>query len=84
MVLDIFAGSNTTGEIAEKKGRKRIACDTSRKYAASSALRFFDEVIEPANEELFEALLNSDDLPIQLPELKQISLALDEGNYYGS
>lgn len=84
VVLDIFAGSNTTGEIAEKKGRNWIACDTNREYVAASAFRFFDENIEPMHEELFDDLLNSDDLPIQLPDLKQTILAMEEGDYYGS
>jgi len=84
VVFDIFAGSNTTGEIAEKKGRNWIACDTNREYVAASAFRFFDEKIEPMHEELFDDLLNSDDLPIQLPDLKQTSLAMEEGDYYGS
>jgi site-specific DNA-methyltransferase (cytosine-N4-specific) len=82
-VFDIFAGSNTTGEVAEKKGRKWISCDTNREYAAASALRFFDEEIGSENEELFDDLLNSNDLPIEIPELRQMSLELDEGNYYG-
>lgn len=84
IVFDIFAGSNTTGEIAEKKGRKWIACDSNREYVAASAFRFFDENIEPIHEELFDDLLNSDDLPIQLPDLKQTILAMEEGDYYGS
>jgi len=45
LVLDIFAGSNTTGEVAERLGRRWIACDLDRTYVATSVFRFCaDEV----------------------------------------
>jgi site-specific DNA-methyltransferase (cytosine-N4-specific) len=40
LVLDPFAGSNTTGAIAEKLGRKWIAIEKDRHYAKDSQLRF--------------------------------------------
>jgi DNA modification methylase len=40
LVLDIFAGSNTTGAVAEKLGRNWIAFEQERKYLASSIFRF--------------------------------------------
>jgi DNA modification methylase len=40
VVLDIFAGSNTTGEIAERMGRRWLAFDLSREYLAASVFRF--------------------------------------------
>ena len=43
VVLDIFAGSNTTGAAAEKSGRTWIAFEINRKYLASSAFRFLDD-----------------------------------------
>jgi site-specific DNA-methyltransferase (cytosine-N4-specific) len=39
-VLDIFAGSNTTGIAAENQGRRWIAFEKIREYAAASVLRF--------------------------------------------
>jgi hypothetical protein len=42
VVLDIFAGSNTTGSTAERLGRRWIAVDCDRDYVAASALRFMD------------------------------------------
>jgi DNA modification methylase len=39
-VLDIFAGSNTTGEAAEKLGRRWMAFEQHLPYVASSVLRF--------------------------------------------
>jgi DNA modification methylase len=40
IVLDIFAGSNTTGQVAEAEGRRWLAFELSRDYAAASAFRF--------------------------------------------
>lgn len=39
-VLDIFSGSNTTGEVAERLGRKWLSCDLDRDYVNASSLRF--------------------------------------------
>ena len=39
-VLDIFAGSNTTGAVAEKLGRRWLAFEQHLPYVASSVLRF--------------------------------------------
>jgi DNA modification methylase len=40
VVLDIFAGSNTTGWAAESVGRRWLAFEENREYIATSALRF--------------------------------------------
>lgn len=40
VVLDIFAGSNTTGEAAERLGRQWLAFDLDPEYVAASAFRF--------------------------------------------
>ena len=42
-VLDIFSGSNTTGEVAERLGRRWIAFEENRDYVAASAFRFTDD-----------------------------------------
>lgn len=44
VVLDIFSGSNTTGEMAEAEGRRWLAFELDRDYACLSALRFIPEV----------------------------------------
>lgn len=41
-VLDIFAGSNTTGEAAEMHQRKWIGCDLEIEYVGASVFRFLD------------------------------------------
>jgi DNA modification methylase len=43
LVVDIFAGSNTTGEIADRLGRRWIACDLDRSYVAASVFRFCED-----------------------------------------
>lgn len=40
LVLDIFAGSNTTGQVAEAERRRWLAFEQSREYVGSSAFRF--------------------------------------------
>jgi len=44
IILDPFAGSNTTGEAAEKLKRKWISIEIYEEYVKSSKLRFFDKV----------------------------------------
>lgn len=57
-VLDIFAGSNTTGAAAEALQRRWIAFEQNPSYLAASAFRFIDanENIQAAST-LFEKLL---------------------------
>jgi site-specific DNA-methyltransferase (cytosine-N4-specific) len=43
LVVDIFAGSNTTGHTAEIQNRHWVAMDVRRDYVAASALRFLGE-----------------------------------------
>ncbi|KEC72004.1 pvuII DNA methyltransferase [Rhizobium leguminosarum bv. phaseoli CCGM1] len=40
IVVDIFAGSNTTGQAAEALGRRWRAFELSREYVAASVFRF--------------------------------------------
>src|SRR6266478_2393280 len=42
LVLDIFAGSNTTGRTAERLGRRWLTVDHNHDYVVGSALRFMD------------------------------------------
>lgn len=45
IVLDIFAGSNTTGYVAETEGRRWIAFEERLDYLAASSFRFLQEKI---------------------------------------
>jgi site-specific DNA-methyltransferase (cytosine-N4-specific) len=40
LVIDIFAGSNTTGQVAEAARRRWLAFELDPNYVAASALRF--------------------------------------------
>ena len=42
LVIDIFAGSNTTGHAAETLGRKWMTFELSREYLAASVFRFLE------------------------------------------
>jgi site-specific DNA-methyltransferase (cytosine-N4-specific) len=53
LVVDIFAGSNTTGRVAEQLGRRWIAMELDPHYVASSALRFMDHLPESEVPALF-------------------------------
>jgi site-specific DNA-methyltransferase (cytosine-N4-specific) len=70
-VLDIFAGSNTTGEVAEAKGRQWVSCDLDREYLAASALRFFEYPINDKQRELIAELTTGKDIPVDLRNIKR-------------
>ena len=48
LVLDPFAGSNTTGFVAELLGRRWISTDVSREYVQQSRIRFQDPILKAA------------------------------------
>ena len=48
LVLDIFAGSNTTGHVAECEGRKWLAFEERLDYVAASLFRFFADTATDA------------------------------------
>ena len=47
-VLDPFAGSNVTGHVAEKLGRRWLAVEITPDYLAGSRLRFTDRAVASA------------------------------------
>lgn len=44
IVVDIFGGSNTTGQVAEKLNRKWLSFELSHEYVAASIFRFSDDL----------------------------------------
>ena len=66
-VLDIFAGSNTTGEVSEENRRKWIAFEIERKYLATSSFRFLKSANEKDVISLYEKLLNENTFNIKIP-----------------
>lgn len=80
-VLDIFAGSNTTGNAAEKLGRRWIAFEKSLEYLAASAFRFVDELDADQLTKLWEQL-HQDGLPVIVARRqKEFALAEKEAEY---
>ena len=66
-VVDIFAGSNTTGKAAEQLGRRWIAMELDANYAASSALRFMDHLPEGEVPAVFARVASrKDGAPVEL------------------
>lgn len=58
VVLDIFAGSNTTGRAAERLARKWVSFDDSLEYLKASSFRFAEGFPEDAVETLLRELSN--------------------------
>lgn len=66
LVVDIFAGSNTTGSVAEMEGRRWFAFDSEIKYVAASAFRFVEPVVpEPQLRAMYDAILGGRCVDIQ-------------------
>ncbi|WP_298820050.1 site-specific DNA-methyltransferase [uncultured Chloroflexus sp.] len=55
-VLDIFAGSNTTGAVAETLGRNWIAFEIDQSYLAASAFRFINRFEKEMVKSLYDNL----------------------------
>jgi len=80
LVLDIFAGSNTTGAAAEAAGRRWAAFEQSRTYLAASAFRFAppglsSEVLRPLHDALMLGRAT-----LHLPGSATLSTGLFAGN----
>ena len=69
LVVDIFGGSNTTGQVAETLNRKWLSIELSKEYVAASVFRF-SETEEDAKKQ-FAAIMDDEFIEI-LP--KQLSM----------
>ena len=59
LVLDIFAGSNATGEAAEKNRRRWLAFESDAQYLAASALRFLPKNTDDGTlKAIYDSILN--------------------------
>ena len=72
VVVDIFGGSNTTGQVAEAEGRRWISCDLSEEYVAAGAFRFLHEGDDA--EAVFRAIMNGESLELSGRAETQIDL----------
>lgn len=68
LVLDIFAGSNTTGVVCETERRNWLAFEQSNEFASASIFRFIQD--RPIDEihEVFAKLTNGGSIAIPSPE----------------
>ena len=66
VVVDIFAGSNTTGMVAEAEGRRWLAFELNREYVAASVLRFVPKGLPVSRmKQLYGAILRSEPVSIE-------------------
>ena len=76
LVLDIFAGSNTTGQVAQVEERRWLAFEERQEYVAESVFRFMDLASTPAELEAGYRAIEQG-RPIDLSSaVKQASLGL--------
>lgn len=81
-VLDIFAGSNTTGAVAEALGRRWIAFEIDRSYLAASAFRFLNGAEEDAVRDLYSELITEGTKGIIIPQGTMQQYLLEETGEY--
>ncbi|MCY7483765.1 DNA-methyltransferase [Paenibacillus alvei] len=62
IVVDIFGGSNTTGEAAERLGRRWMVCEMEKEYIAASVFRFIDD--EKLGENLYTSIINGEEVDL--------------------
>jgi len=68
LVVDIFAGSNTTGAVAEEEGRHWLSFDNRLDYLAASAFRFFGETATDAElRKAYERIMAGQSLSFSVP-----------------
>lgn len=77
VVLDIFAGSNTCGQVAEREGRRWLAFDERLDYLASSSFRFFSETASDEDlKRTYAAIMSGDRVDFR----RQVFAAMTNGD----
>ncbi|NPV76303.1 MAG: site-specific DNA-methyltransferase [Anaerolineae bacterium] len=80
-VLDIFAGSNTTGATAEALCRQWMAFELDQRYLAESAFRFLPDANEDAVISLYNQLCTKGARNIRLAQVSQPRLFDEPSDY---
>jgi site-specific DNA-methyltransferase (cytosine-N4-specific) len=76
-MVDIFAGSNSTGRVAEDLGRQWRAFEMSPEYLAASAFRFLDRDAPASHlQEVHSAVLSGKALDLR-SEFSLLGLAAE-------
>ena len=81
IVLDIFAGSNTTGAVAEQAGRHWLAFERDKKYLLASTFRFIDELSPNELIEFWSNAISSKNT-IELMRSQQEMVLMEESAEY--
>ena len=67
VVLDIFAGSNTTGAVAEREGRRWLSFELDLNYVAASAFRFINtDARSEAMSETYDRILRHEEINVDV------------------
>lgn len=84
LVVDIFGGSNTTGQVADVEGRRWLAFEALPEYVAASSFRFLDREL-PAEQmkELFARISSGDSVDIESYRSQSTLDLRDEALEYG-
>lgn len=81
LIVDIFAGSNTTGFVAEQECRYWLAFENDLQYLAASSLRFMKENANENDLSLaYQKVMLGQSLEI-IPEARQLRLFETRGKY---
>jgi DNA modification methylase len=76
LVVDIFGGSNTTGQVAEAEGRRWMVFEALPEYVAASLFRFLDKSVSPElMQNLYDQVMAGESVSIE-DFRKQAELAL--------
>lgn len=68
LVIDIFAGSNTTGEVCESLKRNWLSFEIDNQYVAASSFRFLNNASQDVLQEQYDAILNGESIEIEQME----------------
>lgn len=66
LVVDIFAGSNTTGAASEQLNRRWLSFELQKQYVAASAFRFIKNEDDPS--EIYKQIMKLKEGDIQIPK----------------
>lgn len=80
LVVDIFGGSSTTGQVAEAEGRRWITCDLSPEYVAAGAFRFLPkDFTDEVAQSLYNSILDGKtvDLKKSIKQAQQVLFATE-------
>lgn len=72
LVVDFFAGSNTSGSVADRLGRRWQTCELDREYVAGSSFRFLGDRSDPRA--TYDAIMAGE--TIDLGNAAELTLAL--------